>query len=152
LPRRLTALVIAAVALLGVAACGGEDESEAFEEDFPALSQRMVSLGERLGNAIETAGETSDDELAERFDRFAGDLGALRQELEELEPPEEVADERDDLAEAMREVGGSLEEIANAAEESDPEAAREATLELIDRSAELREAREALLRATREAE
>jgi hypothetical protein len=152
LPRRLTALVIAVLALPGVAACGGDDESEAFEEDFPALSERLVSLGEEVGTAIETAGETTDRELAEEFDGFARDLGALRQELEGLEPPEDVADERDDLVEVMGEVRGSLEEIADAAKESDPAAAREATLELVDRSAELRDAREALVRAAREAE
>jgi predicted nucleic acid-binding Zn-ribbon protein len=152
LPRRLTALVIATLALPGVAACGGDDESEAFNEDFPALSQRIVTLGEEVGNAIETAGETTDQQLAEEFDGFARDLGALRRELERLEPPEEVADERDDLVEAMGEVRASLEEIADAAVESDPAAARAATLELVDRSAELREAREVLVGAVREAE
>jgi hypothetical protein len=145
-------LVIAMLALPGVAACGDDGESDAFEEDFPALSERIVSLGEEIGNAIETAGETTDRKLAEEFDGFARDLDVLRQELERLEPPEDVADERDDLVEAMGEVRASLEEIADAAKESDPEAAREATLELVDRSAELRQAREALVRATREAE
>jgi hypothetical protein len=145
-------LVIAMLALPGVAACGDDGESDAFEEDFPALSERIVSLGEEVGNAIETAGETTDRKLAEEFDGFARDLDVLRQELERLEPPEDVADERDDLVEAMGEVRASLEEIADAAKESDPEAAREATLELVDRSAELREAREALVRATRKAE
>jgi hypothetical protein len=145
-------LVIAMLALPGVAACGDDGESDAFEEDFPALSERIVSLGEEVGNAIETAGETTDRKLGEEFDGFARDLDVLRQELERLEPPEDVADERDDLVEAMGEVRASLEEIADAAKESDPEAAREATLELVDRSAELREAREALVRATRKAE
>jgi hypothetical protein len=152
LSLRLTALLIATLALPGVAACGDDGESEAFEEDFPALSQRLGSLGEEVGNAIETASETTDRELAEKFDGFARDVEALRGELERLEPPEDLADERDELAEAMGEVRGSLEEIADAAKESDPEAAREATLELVDRSAELRDAREALVRATRDAE
>lgn len=144
--------MVAALALPGVAACGGDGGSEAFEDDFPALSQRIVTLGEEVGNAIEAAGETTDEELANEFDGFARDLGDLRQELEDLEPPEDVADERDDLVEAMGEVRVSLEEIADAAEESDPAAAREATLELVDRSAELREARQALVRAARDAE
>jgi hypothetical protein len=44
----------------------------------------------------------------------------------------------------------SLQDIASAAEDGDPEAAREATIELIDRSDQLREAREALASALRE--
>ena len=52
----------------------------------------------------------------------------------------------------MGQVRSSLESIASAAEEGDPEAAREATLQLIDDSRELRDARQALGKAVREEE
>jgi hypothetical protein len=52
----------------------------------------------------------------------------------------------------MGEVRSSLDDIASAADEGDPEAAREATLQLIDRSEELRDARQALASAVREDE
>lgn len=137
----------------GVAACGGDDgNDQAFQDDFPALSQRISALGEEVGTTIETAENASDQELANEFDDFAQELGDLRQELEELEPPEELADEREDLVSAMGDVRSSLQSIASAAEEGDPEAAREATLELIDRSDELRQARQALRSAVRQDE
>jgi chromosome segregation ATPase len=141
--------MLAAVCL---AACGGDDESASFREDFPPVSQRIVSLGEEVGDQIETAAEASDEELANEFERFARELGELRGQLEELEPPEDLSDERDDLAAAMGDVRGSLQEIADAAEEGDPEAARQATIELIERSEELREARQTLAKAVRDGE
>jgi methyl-accepting chemotaxis protein len=151
LPGRLSALLAAAAALIAVAGCGG-GEDDTFEDEFPQLSRQVASLGEDVGEAIETAGESSDRELAEEFDRFAQKLGELRQQIDDLEPPEELADERDELVAAMGEVRGSLEDIAGAAERSDPEAAREATLELIDNSEQLRDARQELTRAVREGE
>jgi hypothetical protein len=139
--------------VLGIAACGGDDgDDQAFQDDFPALSERIQSLGEEVGNTIETAENASDQELANEFDDFAQQLGGLRQDLEDLEPPEELADERDDLVSAMGQVRSSLDDIAGAAEDGDPEAAREATLELIDRSEELRDARQELATAVRQSE
>jgi hypothetical protein len=151
--RSLIALLLSAIVMLGIAACGGDDgDDQAFQDDFPALSERIASLGEELGNTIETAENASDEELANEFENFAQELGELRQELDDLEPPEDLADEREDLVSAMGEVRSSLESIASAAEEGDAEAAREATLELIDRSEELRDARQALATAVRQSE
>jgi chromosome segregation ATPase len=153
MPRPLTALLVAALAIPGIAACGGDDgDDQAFQDDFPALSERIASLGEEVVDTIETAENASDQELANEFDDFAQRLGDLRQDLEELEPPEDLADEREDLVSAMGEVRSSLDDIASAAEEGDPQAAREATLELIDRSEQLRDARQALNSAVREDE
>ncbi|HEV3376599.1 MAG TPA: hypothetical protein VG126_04905 [Thermoleophilaceae bacterium] len=146
----MTALA-AVLATLVLAACGGGDDEE-FSEDFPGLSERIAALGEEVGNALETADTASDRELAGQFERFDQRLGELRRELEELEPPEDLADERDDLVRAMGDVRESLGDIADAAEDGDPQAAREATLELVEGSTELRDAREALNRGVREAE
>jgi TolA-binding protein len=151
--RSLTVLLLSAVAILVIASCGGDDgDDQAFQDDFPALSERIQSLGQEVGDTIQTAENASDQELADEFDQFAQQLGELRQDLEDLEPPEDLADERDDLVSAMGDVRSSLDDIATAAEEGDPEAAREATLELIDHSEELRDARQALTTAVREGE
>jgi hypothetical protein len=149
LRRRPTALA-AGLAVLVLAACGGGGDDEEFSEDFPGLSERIAALGEDVGSALETADTASDRELAEQFEGFEQRLGELRQDLEDLEPPEDLADERDDLIGAMGDVRASLGDIADAAEDRDPQAAREATLELVDGSTELRDAREALNRAVRE--
>jgi TolA-binding protein len=153
LPRVLTALVAVTLAALALAACGGDDDDSAsFQEDYPALSDRLVSLGEEVGQAIQNANTESDAALAEQFGEYAEQLDGLRQDLEELEPPEDLADEREDLVTAMGDVRSSLEGIASAAEDGDPQAARDATLELVEGSTELRDAREALSRAVREGE
>jgi hypothetical protein len=149
LPRRLTTLLALGLIVLGVAACGGDGEDE-YADDFPRVSERIGSLGEEVAEAIETAGESSDQELADDFDDFAGQLGDLRQELDELEPPDDLADEQDELVAAIGAVQGSLEEIADAAERGDPDAARQATIELVERSGDLREARRTLGRAVRD--
>jgi hypothetical protein len=148
--RRLAALAVLALTVLGVAACGGDGEEDEYGDEFPRLSQRIVALGEDVGEAIETAGRSTDAELAADFEGFAEDLGQLRRDLGELDPPEDLADEQDELTAAMGEVRDSLDDIASAAEQSDPEAARQATMELIQRSADLRDAREALARAVRD--
>jgi hypothetical protein len=153
--RPRTALAVALIAILGIAACGGDDDDgdgQALQDNFPALSERLQSLGEEVGDTLETAENASNSELAQEFDDFAQELGDLRQELEDLEPPEDLADERDDLVAAMGDVRSSLEDIAAAAEEGDPDAARQATMELVDGSNELRDARQALTRAVREGE
>lgn len=153
--RPRTALAVALIAILGIAACGDDDDggdAQALQDDFPALSERIQSLGEEVGDTIETAENASDEQLAQEFDDFEQRLADLRQELQDLEPPEELADERDDLVAAMGDVRSSLEEIATAAEDGDAVAAGQATIELLERSNELREARQALTRAVREGE
>jgi predicted nucleic acid-binding Zn-ribbon protein len=151
--RPLAVLLAATVAALGIAACGGDDgEDQAFQDDFPALSERIQALGQQVGDTIESAESASNEELAQEFDDFAQRLGNLRQELDDLEPPEDLADERDDLVSAMGEVRTSLEDIASAAEDGDAQAAREATLELVDSSEQLRDARSELNTAVREGE
>ena len=45
MPGRLTALAIAALAMLGIAACGG-GENDAFEEEFPTeLGMPIIRRG-----------------------------------------------------------------------------------------------------------
>jgi hypothetical protein len=139
------------VIVLGLAACGGGDGDE-YGDEFKRLSQRIVSLGEDVGEAIETASQSTDPELADQFGGFAGELRRVRRELDELEPPEELADEHDELLSASADVQAALEDIARAAERSDPDAARQATIELVAQSSELRDARLTLARAVRERE
>lgn len=149
MPRRLTTLVAAACAVLGLAACGGSAEDD-YKERFPPLSRELVALGEEVGSSIQAAGESTDRELAGDFAGFARRLGDLQRELDELESPEDLADEQDELVAAIGEVQGSLQDIADAAEQSDPDAARQATAELVQRSTDLRDARSELVRAVRE--
>jgi hypothetical protein len=148
--RRPTALVALVLVVLGAAACGGGGDDDGYADDFRRVSERLVALGEQVGEAIETAGESTDRELADEFGGFADELRGVRQELDDLEPPDDLADEQDDLVAAIEPVQESLENIAAAAEQSDPDAARQATIELVERSSDLRDARVELVRAVRQ--
>ena len=143
---RATAVAAALLAALGLVACGGDDDGQ-YKDDFRSVSREIVALGSDVGKAIQTAADSSDQKLARQFDDFASQLGDIRKELEDLDPPDDLADQQDELVAAIDQVRGSLEDIAAAAKQSDVDAAREAAQELVQRSADLRDARRSLARS-----
>ena len=142
----LAALLGTAAIVLG-AGCG-EDQQETFEEDFRPLNRELVSLGEDVGESIRGAERKTDAQLERQFDRLADQLGRLRRELQGLEPPDDLAAIQDELVEAMRAAEQALRGIEEAAAASDPDAARQSTVELVRASEDLREARRRLARET----
>jgi prefoldin subunit 5 len=132
--------------MLALGACGGDGESD-YKDEFEPISKDIVALGEDVGKAVQEASGTTDERLADQFGNFAQELGDLQQKLDELEPPEDLADEQDALTSAMGEVQGALEGIASAAEQGDVDAARQSTEDLIQGSVDLRDARRKLARA-----
>jgi hypothetical protein len=146
--RALTTAVVLGAGV--VAGCGGGDSEEDYKEDFPPINRQVLALGEDVARTIQRADQSSDAALAEDFGNYAQRLGDLQQELDELEPPDDLAEDQDDLVAAMGDVQGSLDDIAGAAQEGDPRAARQATVELVSRSEQLRDARRTLARAVRE--
>ena len=139
----------AVLAAFTLGACG-ESAEDKYKEDFPPLSQKLVGLGQDVGNSIQNAGKTSDEQLADAFAGYAEQLGDVQQDIDELEPPEDLAGEQDELVSAIGDVQGSLEGIAEAANEGDAESARQATLELVQSSGDLRRTRRALATAVNE--
>lgn len=137
---RLSAFA-AALAVAALALGCGEDQQEAFAEDFRPLNRQLVSLGEEVGQSIEGAEKRTDAQLERQFDDLADQLGRLRRELEGLDPPDDLADAQDELVEAMRAAEQALRGIEQAAAASDPDAARQSTIELVRASEDLREAR-----------
>lgn len=136
----------AVLAALALGACG-ESAEDKYKEDFPPLSQKLAGLGEDVGQSIQGASGSSDEQLADAFAGYAEKLGDVQQDIDELEPPEDLAGEQDELVSAIGDVQGSLEGIAQAANEGDAQAARQATLELIQSSDALRRSRRALATA-----
>jgi hypothetical protein len=145
--RRGAALVGALAIMLG-AGCG-EDQRDAYVEDFRPLSRQIASLGQFTGDAVQTAERKSDAQIEDQFRQIADELARLRGELEALEPPDDLADDQRAMAEAMRGVEEALRGIQRAAGQSDPRAARRQTIELIQASEDLRDARGRLNQATR---
>ncbi len=134
---------------LALVACGDSGD-DGYKDEFPALSRQIVALGEQVGAGIENAGESTDASLADDFDEFAQTLGDIEQKLDDLDPPDDLAESQDELVAAIGDVQTSLEEIAEAARESDAPAARQATMDLIESSEALRDARRTLADEVRE--
>jgi hypothetical protein len=133
-------------AILTAAACG-ESAEEKYRNDFAPLNDDIVALGKQVGATINEAGGRSDLQLADAFGDYARELGDLQRQVGELDPPESLADEHNTLVGAMGEVQGSLARIAKAALQRNADAARQATLELIQGSQRLSDARETVARA-----
>jgi TolA-binding protein len=136
----LTAVLLAAALAAGC----GEDQREAYVEDFRPLSRQIASLGEFTGQAVQNAERRSDAQIEDQFGQIAVELARLRGELEDLDPPDDLADAQKDMADAMRAVEDALRGIQRAAARSDPDAARQSTIELVRASEDLREARRRL--------
>jgi hypothetical protein len=144
----LLAVLLGTVAVAFGAGCG-EDQRDAYADDFQSLSRRLVALGEEVGRSLQAAGGRSDEQLEREFDGLADRLGRLRRELDGLDPPDDLAAAQDELLEAMDAVGSALRGIEQAAAGSDPDAARQSTIELVRASEDLRGARRKLARETR---
>jgi hypothetical protein len=145
---RLFLGVVLGLALPG-AGCG-ESTEEKYKEEFPPLSQKLTGLGADVGQSIKEASGSSDEQLADEFSNYAQQLGEVQQDIDELEPPDDLAADQDELVSSIGEVQGALEDIAEAAGEGDAQSARQATLDLIQGSEDLRRAREELAAAVRE--
>ena len=142
-------LPVVGLAALALAACG-ESAEEKYKDDFPPLSQKLVGLGQDVGQTIQDAGGSSNQQLAEDFARYAEQLGEVQQEIDDLEPPDDLAEDQDQLVSAIGDVQGALDNIAEAAEQGDAQSARQATLDLIQGSDDLRDSRRKLARAVSE--
>jgi hypothetical protein len=138
-----------AAAVLALGAGCGEDQREAYADDYRPLSRELIALGEEVERGVNAAEGKSDARLEREFDAFADRLGRLRRELEGFEPPDELAPVHQELVDAMRAAEEALRGIESAAAASDPEAARSSTVELVRASEDLREARRELSRETR---
>jgi hypothetical protein len=147
-------LAVIAVSALALAACGESTEGESTEDeykyDFPPLSRKLVSLGQDVGRSIQGASGSSDQRLAEDFTGYAEQLGEIQQDIDALEPPEDLADDQEQLVSAIGDAQGALNDIAEAARNGDAQSARRATVDLIQSSEQLRDSRRRLASAVQQ--
>lgn len=149
--RRLFCLVLALAALGSVAltGCGDSDEPSAQEtqEAYDAIQTRIEGLGAAIGAAVQAARSETDAAVERAFERLEQRGQAVQEQLSELAVPDDLADERDALRDAIERGSEDLGDIAAAVRASDPEAARQAAEDLVRDSQAIREARDAFEQA-----
>jgi hypothetical protein len=147
--RRLIVLLLA-VSALPVAGCGddGDSASEKYADGFKPVNQRILDLGQKVGASIQAGPTKSHRQLATEFDDHARQLGKLRGELRQLEPPGDLGQTHRQLVEAMGDVQAALEGIEKGARAGDAKSVGAAQRRLTETSKDLRRARLELARET----
>ncbi len=131
---RLLGLLLLCFAL---AACGdGGDED--YKEDFPPIDRGLVALGDEVESGLRAADDAT---LSARFAGYARRLGRLREQLDDLEPPDSLRERHEALLAATAATRRDLDGIASAARRSDAAAAKTAATALVRDGARLEEAR-----------
>ena len=144
---RLTAVCLAAMALvLPAAGCGGED-SDQFREDYNAAVERLSSINSEIGSAAGGAAEQSNDAIAREFDKIADTAEQTRSDLAELDPPDDAKEEFDTLLASLEQGVDDLRAVASAAKSDNPAEANEAVRDLARTGREITEAENALKEA-----
>jgi ribosomal protein L29 len=144
---RLTAVCLAALALvLPAAACGGDD-SDQFREDYNAAVERLSSINSDIGSAAGGAAGQSNDAIAREFDKIADTAEQTRSDLAELDPPDDAKEEFDTLLASLERGVDDLRAVASAAKSDNPAEANEAVRDLARTGREITEAENALKKA-----
>jgi TolA-binding protein len=133
------ASLLALLALLApLTACG--DDNNAFKQDYNQAVQPLTSLGDDVGQSLTRAAGESNKELAARYERLAGRLDEVRENLEGLESPEGAQQQLDELLAALEEGSRRLRKLADAAKEGRPSEANAAAGALVATGERLRKA------------
>ena len=132
-------LTISALATLSLTGCGGDGQLS--KSDY---EQRVRSVYANVQEAFRKTNVASTKLLADRVEQAQGQLRSAAGELEEIEPPEKVEEETEELVEGMRKYADDLDELREAAERGDGSAveafsSRVATNEAVKRMAEAAE-------------
>ena len=130
---KLTSPVIVLV-LLAVAGCGG-NSGDSFTEDYNKAVKPLSELNTGMGTD------------AAQFDKLAERTGETRDNLAELDPPEDAQDEMDQLLTGLDDVTHDLSGVANAVRSKDPVKQQDAAKQLVKSSAAVQQAETALQKA-----
>jgi chromosome segregation ATPase len=143
---RVTLAVFALAAGPSFTACGGDD-ADAFKEDYNAAVKPLAQANSEVSGAIEGEADRSNAAIAEQFENLAQKSRQTHENLAALDPPEDAKDAYDELLAAVEKGTKDLRAVAEAANDSDPEAARTAQDSLESSAEEIKQAETALQRA-----
>jgi uncharacterized phage infection (PIP) family protein YhgE len=140
----LAALMI--VASFALVACG-ESEDNQFKEDYNQAVKPLSELNSDIGNSIGTAAGKSNSELANEFNKLADKAQQTRDNLSDLDPPDDAKEEFDKLLSSLQDGTDDLKAVAQAAKDGDPQAAAKASQDLVQSGTEIQKAETALQQA-----
>jgi hypothetical protein len=126
---KLTSSAVVLV-LLVAAGCGGSDNS--FTDDYNEAVRPLSRLEQGMGSQ------------PREFDRLARRTEATRQNLENLDPPDEAQDEFDAFLAQLDRVTSDLKAVASAARSHDVAEQRQAAAQLVRSSTKVQQAETAL--------
>ena len=140
---RLPSLVVLlmAVALIG-AGCGEDEPSaEDAQASYQSIQTRIENLGATIARELQAAGGGTDAALIATLADLQEQANATAEQLGDLEVPDELVQERDELRDALQQGAEDLGGVRDAVRDADAQAAREAVQDLVADSQEIREAR-----------
>jgi predicted nucleic acid-binding Zn-ribbon protein len=140
----MTRTRLAAIALalaVGAVGCGGgEDDADQFREDYNAAVERLNDVNSNIEGSGENLASQSGAEIARDFNRIADTAERTRQDLEDLDPPEDAQEEFDRLLSAVDQGVKDLRATADAAREGNQQSFVEAAKRLSQTGEEITEA------------
>jgi hypothetical protein len=137
---RTVARILLAVALVfGAVACG-EDSNDEFKDQYNEAVRPLSSLGDDIGSSLSGAEGQSNQTLGAQFEKLADRADRTRQNLSELEPPEDARGQFDALLAALKRSVSDLRAVGESASEGDPSEAAKATQELVESGQRVQEA------------
>jgi methyl-accepting chemotaxis protein len=137
--RLAAAVILSCSVSFPVAACGDNEEDE-FKEDYNAAVRPLSRLNSDIGNSIGGASGRSNDAIARQFDQLADKAQQTRDNLADLEPPEDAQESFEELLSSLRQGTEDLRAVVQAAKDGDPAAAREASKALVSSGKEIQRA------------
>jgi hypothetical protein len=144
--RAVASILVAMALVFGTVGCGDDSDDE-FTEQYNKAVQPLSALGDDIGASLSGAGGQPDRELAAQFEKLADRADQTRRNLSELAPPEDAADQYDELLASLKQSVADLRAVAAAAKEGDPAEGQEAAQALVESGQELREAERAFQNA-----
>ena len=108
--RLVASLLLGCALSIGFAACG-EDEDNAFKEDYNAAVKPLSELNADIGSELSAAAGKSNDAIAKKFNELADKAQSARDNLAELEPPEDAKDSFDELLSSLQDGTDDLRAI-----------------------------------------
>jgi len=134
--RPLRAALLTFVVGASAAGCGGDaEERNAYVEQVNRAQQSFADTVQELSGQITEQSTTDSDR--ETLGRFETAIDGVVEELNSIEPPEEVSTQHGELVETIDGYGGEVSAAVDALEDDEPDELLSAQRELIEATSDV---------------